>query len=108
MLILLPTLLVTHAFGGLMIITRWYEIQEEHPRLDETMLPVAIGLIVLSMIGLIATWYWRRWGVGCVVAAYLLAISFDVYFEIFFHLYVASGAILLYGIALWPARTQLR
>lgn len=90
------------------MVTRWSEIQEEHPRLDEGMLPVAVGLILLSMTGLIATWYWRRWGTWCIVGAYVLAICFDVYFEIYFHLYVATGAIMLYWIALWPVRTELR
>jgi len=107
MLIVLPTLLAAHVFGGLAVITRWYEIQAAHPRLTENMLPVAVALLVLSMTGIVSTWYWKRWGALCVTAAYILVLWFDVYFEIFFHLYAATGAIILYGIVVWPARKQL-
>ncbi|MBI4418247.1 MAG: hypothetical protein HY563_05685 [Ignavibacteriales bacterium] len=107
-LIIIPALLAAHVFGAIALLTRWREIQTNHPRLTDDVFPLAAFLIFFSMTGLIATWYWKRWGPVCVTAAYVLVLLFDAYFGIYHHMYVATGAIMLYWTVVWPIRKQLR
>lgn len=89
-----------NGFALYKLLTDKQEFLAKFPRLTEAAFNIFYFLPVLNIIALAGMWFLKSWAVYLAIACGVAVIVFDVYFGIFYHLYVAipSTLILLFFI----------
>ncbi|HRG80992.1 MAG TPA: hypothetical protein PLO99_00690 [Chitinophagaceae bacterium] len=93
-------MLMGNSFALFKMFTDKQEFLSKFPKLSEQSFYLFRFLPLLNIVGLAGLWFYQTWAVWLSIACGLAVIFFDLYFGIYYHLYVAiiSTAILLYFI----------
>lgn len=82
-------LLAGNAFALYKMITGREELITKYPRLTNNGFNAFRILPVINIIALIGIWYLEPWGAYLAIACGVITIACDLYFGIYYHLYVA-------------------
>ena len=93
-------MLIGNGFALFKMFNEKQEFLSNFPKLSEESFYLFRFLPLLNIVGLAGLWFYQTWAVWLSIACGLAVIFFDLYFGIYYHLYVAiiSTAILLYFI----------
>ncbi len=93
-------MLMGNSFALFKMFTDKQEFLSKFPKLSEQSFYLFRFLPLLNIVGLAGLWFYQTWAVWLSIACGLAVIFFDLYFGIYYHLYVAiiSTAILFYFI----------
>lgn len=89
-----------NCFALFKMFTTKHEFLDQFPRLTENAFDVFRLLPVINIIALAGIWFLQSWAAYLAIACGIAVITFDIYFGIWYHLYVAipSTLILLFFI----------
>ena len=107
--IILVLLIAANIYGGTTVLLRWSEFLQQFPSLSPVSL-AALGLsAVVSIIGRIGIWMWKRWAVILVTFMALLVLIMEIAFLgatlKTFRIPISYALLILF---LWPVRTRFR
>lgn len=97
-------MLAGNCFALYKLFTHKQEFFIKFPGLTKTAFAVFRFLPVINIIALAGCWFFQSWAAYLVVACGLVVIGFDLYFGIYYHLYVAvpsMGLLLFFMIKYW-------
>lgn len=93
--VLIILLLIGNLFGAYKLFTEKAEFFEKFPLLSSSGYDLFKYLPLVNSAALIGLLFWQKWAVYLSIAAALTVISFDIYFGIKYHLYVAIPSTLI-------------
>lgn len=93
-------MLAGNCFGLYQLITGKQEFLAKFPRLNGNNYLILQLLPVINIIALSGMWYFKTWSPWLAIAGALLVIAVDLYFQVWYHLWLAvpSTAILVFFI----------
>lgn len=98
--IFLVLMLLGNGFAFYKMITGRQEFLSQFPKLNATAFNILRFLPLLNIIALAGLWFLKPWAAYLAMACGVAVILFDLYFGIYYHLYVAvpSTLVLLFFI----------
>lgn len=87
--IFLLLMLLGNCFALYKLFTDKQEFLTKFPKLTETAFNIFRFLPVINIIALVGMWFLKSWAVYLALACGVAVIVFDLYFGIYYHLYVA-------------------
>lgn len=98
--IFLLLMLLGNSFALYKLFTDKAAFLSQFPRLGEKAFMIFRFLPVINIIAIAGLWWMQSWAAVIAIACGVLVISFDLYFGIYYHLYVAipSGLLMLFFI----------
>jgi len=101
--IFLVLLLLGNCFALYKMFTARQEFLTQFPGLTETAYTIMRILPVVNILALAGMWFLQPWAACLAITCGIIVIAIDVYFGIYYHLYVAihSTLILLFFIILY-------
>jgi len=102
--IFLLLMLLGNSFALYKLFTEKQEFLAKFPKLTETAFNVFRFLPVINIIALAGMWFLQSWAAYLAIACGVAVIAFDLYFGIYYHLYVAVPStliLLFFAIRYW-------
>lgn len=98
--IFLVLMLLGNCFALYKLFTDKQEFFTKFPKLTETTFNIFRFLPIVNIIALAGMWFFKPWAAYLAIACGIAVIAFDLYYGIYYHLYVAipSTVILLFFI----------
>lgn len=93
--IFLLLMLLGNSFALYKMITSKQEFLTQFPKLTNQAFNIFRLLPVINIISLAGLWFLKSWGAYLAVACGLTVIVFDLYFGVYYHLYVAIPSTLI-------------
>ncbi len=102
--IFLLLMLLGNSFALYKMFIAKQEFFDRFPRLTETAFSIFRLLPIINLIALAGMWWMKPWAAYLIMASSIAVIAFDIFFGIWYHLYVAIPAaviLLLFIIKYW-------
>ncbi|MBI5858189.1 MAG: hypothetical protein HZB42_11160 [Sphingobacteriales bacterium] len=93
--VFLLLMLAGNCFALYKLFTGKQEFLTKFPKLTDTGFTIFRFLPVVNIIALTGMWFLKSWAAYLAIACGLAVIGFDLYFSIYYHLYVAIPATLI-------------
>lgn len=102
--IFLLLMLLGNCFALYRMFTVKQEFFDQFPKLTETAFSIFRLLPIINLIALAGMWWMKSWAAYLIIACSIAVIAFDIFFGIWYHLYVAIPStfiLLLFIIKYW-------
>ena len=104
LVVMLVLLLMGNIFGFYKISVSSSDLLSKYPKLDNNSLSALKIIQLCNIISLVGIWFFQKWGAGAAILLALLVIALDVYYQLWYHIFVVilgTGLLLFFVYKNW-------